>query len=100
MVLQHKSWKVNAVSTVQHMLSITQADVPMGNSVIVAWYVNEVNWAAVYLIVHNHELGVDIDLEAPVLLSTLVGAASRGGGRGLGLPFPKRLLIACNISTT
>lgn len=68
--------------------------------VVVTLSVHEDNWAAVYLVVHNHELGVDIDLEAPVLLSTLVGAASRGGGRGLGLPFPKRLLIACNISTT
>lgn len=48
-----------------------------------------------YLIIHDHELGVDIDLEAPVLLSGLVGAASRGGGSVGGLPIPVCFFVAC-----
>lgn len=48
-----------------------------------------------YLIIHDHELGVDIDLEAPMLLSSLVGAAGRGGEIRGGLPIPVRLFVAC-----
>lgn len=48
-----------------------------------------------YLVIHNHHLGVDIDLEAPMLLSLLVGGACSRVLRRGGLPIPVSLLVTC-----
>ena len=55
--------------------------------------------SCVYLIVYNHELGVDIDLKSPVLLRILVRATRRRRNRRFELPFPERLFVACTTST-
>ena len=49
-----------------------------------------------YLVVHNHHLGVHIDLEAPMLLSLLIGGACSRVLRRGGLPIPVSLFVACN----
>ena len=55
--------------------------------------------ATAYLIVHNHELGVDIDLEPPVLLGSLIGAVSWGFVRGDILPLLVLLFVTCSTSS-
>jgi len=50
-------------------------------------------WRVLYLVVHNHHLGVHIDLEAPMLLSLLIGGACSRVLRRGGLTIPVSLFV-------
>lgn len=74
----------NFINTVTYASTIITHDVASGQIQIEA-----------DLIINNKHLGVDIDLEASVLLGCLVGGPTGGLLLGGRLTIPVRLLVTC-----